>query len=71
MPYAALTGAQAMLCTRTARDTAARLAGRMTYLELNTDPAYMNEYTAALFLPHTDLDRFPTVQARRATQRRN
>ena len=27
----------------------------MTYVELNTDPAYMSQYTAALFLPHTDL----------------
>lgn len=37
------------------------LARRMTYLELNTNPAYMDQYTAALFLPHTDLQRFPSV----------
>ena len=36
----------------------------MTYLDLNADPAYMDEYTAALFLPHTDMNRFPTVRAR-------
>ena len=29
-------------------------ARRMTYLELSTTPAYMDQYTAALFLPHTD-----------------
>ncbi len=37
------------------------LSRRMTYLELNTNPGYMDQYTGALFLPHTDLTRFPTV----------
>jgi hypothetical protein len=40
------------------------LARRMTYLALNTDPAYMEQYTGALFLPHTDPARFPSVRAR-------
>jgi uncharacterized 2Fe-2S/4Fe-4S cluster protein (DUF4445 family) len=40
------------------------LARRMTYLELNTDPAYMEQYTGALFLPHTDLASFPSVRNR-------
>jgi hypothetical protein len=35
---------------------------------LNVDPTYMSEYTAALFLPHTDLARFPTVQLARAAR---
>jgi hypothetical protein len=34
----------------------------MTYIELSTDPSYMDQYTAALFLPHTDATRFPTVR---------
>ena len=59
---AALTGARAILCERAARANVNRLADRMTYLELNADPAYMSEYTAALFLPHTDIDRFPSVR---------
>ncbi len=58
-----LAGARAMLCGAAARRDAARLADRITYQELNVDPAYMSEYTAALFLPHTDLGRFPTVMA--------
>jgi uncharacterized 2Fe-2S/4Fe-4S cluster protein (DUF4445 family) len=45
------------------------IARRITYLELNVDPLYMSEYTAALFLPHTDIDRFPTAKA--AAGRRN
>jgi uncharacterized 2Fe-2S/4Fe-4S cluster protein (DUF4445 family) len=37
------------------------LARRMTYVELSTDQEYMDQYTAALFLPHTDLGLFPSV----------
>ena len=33
----------------------------MTYIELSTDPSYMDQYTAALFLPHTDLTLFPSL----------
>ena len=58
-----LAGAQRMLCEAAARRKVIEIADRMTYLELNVDPTYMNEYTAAMFLPHTDLDRFPTVKA--------
>ncbi|MBU0618292.1 MAG: DUF4445 domain-containing protein [Planctomycetes bacterium] len=64
----AVAGAQRMLCRSAAREDVVRLADRMTYLELNADPAYMSEYTAALFLPHTDLDRFPTVRSRVGTR---
>jgi len=38
------------------------IARKMTYLELNADPGYMNEYTGALFLPHTQIDLFPSVR---------
>jgi uncharacterized 2Fe-2S/4Fe-4S cluster protein (DUF4445 family) len=37
------------------------LARRMTNIELSADPAYMEHYTGALFLPHTDLSAFPSV----------
>lgn len=38
------------------------LADKMTYIELNTEPTYMNEYTGALFLPHTEMKLFPSVK---------
>ena len=38
-----------------------RLARSMTYVELSAEPGYMDEYTGALFLPHTDLERFPSA----------
>lgn len=37
------------------------IARSMTYLELSVYPTYMEEYVAAMFLPHTDLDAFPNV----------
>lgn len=40
------------------------LAARMTCIELSTEPNYMEQYTGALFLPHTDPARFPSVHAK-------
>ncbi|MDQ5985773.1 MAG: Na(+)-translocating NADH-quinone reductase subunit F [Syntrophus sp. SKADARSKE-3] len=37
------------------------VARRMTYLELTTTSAYMDQYTAALFLPHTDPASFNSI----------
>jgi hypothetical protein len=33
----------------------------MTYIELSADNAFFNAFTAALFLPHTEINRFPSV----------
>jgi len=35
------------------------MAKRMTYMELSSDPSYMDQYTGALFLPHTNSELFP------------
>jgi uncharacterized 2Fe-2S/4Fe-4S cluster protein (DUF4445 family) len=34
---------------------------KMTYLELSADNRFMQEFTSALFLPHTDTTAFPSV----------
>ena len=31
-------------------------------MELIADNSFMNEYTSTLFLPHTDIDTFPSVK---------
>ena len=56
-----LTGSRLALLSYDAMVKAREIARRMTYIELSTEPAFMNEYTGALFLPHTDIARFPTV----------
>ncbi len=37
------------------------IASRMTYFELSTHPAFMDQFVSACFLPHTDTEKFPSV----------
>jgi len=55
-------GAEMILLSREAQQATEIIASRMTYIELSTDPKFMNDYTSALFLPHTDIERFPSVR---------
>jgi uncharacterized 2Fe-2S/4Fe-4S cluster protein (DUF4445 family) len=59
-----LIGSYMTLVSGDHRKKQRELSKRMTYCELNTDPAYMDQYTAALFIPHTDINQFPSVKLR-------
>ncbi len=59
----AVQGAYLALLSRNARERIRNIAARMTYIELSADNTFYEAFTSALFLPHTDLSRFPTVQA--------
>lgn len=63
---AALTGAYMALLSREHRQKLAEIAAKMTYLDLSSDPHYMDNYLQAMFLPHTDLAQFPSVAKRLA-----
>jgi uncharacterized 2Fe-2S/4Fe-4S cluster protein (DUF4445 family) len=39
-----------------------QIRDRVTYLELNVNQEFMNRFSAAKFLPHTDRSRFPSVK---------
>jgi uncharacterized 2Fe-2S/4Fe-4S cluster protein (DUF4445 family) len=52
---------QSLLC-RDHRARVAEIASKMTYLELSADNSFMDSFTSALFLPHTDLESFPSVK---------
>ena len=56
-------GAFATLLCVNVRHEVEEVASKMTYLELSADNTFMDEYTSALFLPHTDLTGFPSVHA--------
>ncbi|MBN1757754.1 MAG: DUF4445 domain-containing protein [Chitinispirillaceae bacterium] len=56
-----LAGATRLLLSRESRDSIADLPDRMTYIDLSSESGYMDAYTAALFLPHTELERFPSA----------
>jgi uncharacterized 2Fe-2S/4Fe-4S cluster protein (DUF4445 family) len=54
-------GAKTVLLSRKALETAEKIAQSMTYFDLMSHPGYMDEFTRARFLPHTDLSLFPSV----------
>jgi uncharacterized 2Fe-2S/4Fe-4S cluster protein (DUF4445 family) len=54
-----MQGAYMTLVSQKHRQLEAELARKITYIDLSTEPDYMNQYTAALFLPHTDARLFP------------
>jgi uncharacterized 2Fe-2S/4Fe-4S cluster protein (DUF4445 family) len=57
----AVAGARLALLNRSARRRMEELSRRMTNFELSVTPGYMEKYVSGLFLPHTDLRRFPSV----------
>jgi uncharacterized 2Fe-2S/4Fe-4S cluster protein (DUF4445 family) len=56
-------GAYLALLDSDARARITDIANRMTYIELSADNTFYDAFTSALFLPHTDMARFPTVAA--------
>ena len=56
-------GAYMALLDREARQRIAEIARSMTYLELSADNSFYDQFTSALFLPHTDITLFPSVAA--------
>lgn len=44
------------------REQIENIASRMTYIELSADNTFYEAFTSALFLPHTDVNKFPSVK---------
>lgn len=59
----ALTGAKMALISVEARQTAETISKRTRYLELATDPAFQQEFADAMFIPHRDINRFPSAKS--------
>lgn len=58
---ASVTGAYMTLVSEPHRQKQRELAEKLTYLDLSVEPGYMDQYTAAIFLPHTDAELFKNV----------
>ena len=58
----AVLGAYYALLDHEAQRRICEIAGRMTYIELSADNSFYEAFTSALFLPHTEAGRFPSVQ---------
>lgn len=57
-----LMGCYLTLMSEDARHKLEQIANHMTYVELSVDPLYMDQFVSACFLPHTDIEKFPTVK---------
>jgi uncharacterized 2Fe-2S/4Fe-4S cluster protein (DUF4445 family) len=54
-------GAFYSLVSRPMRREVIEIAKKMTYLELSADNTFYDQFMSALFLPHTDINSFPSV----------
>lgn len=61
-----LEGAGMALVSARAVKDVFRIRDRITYLELNVNQEFMNLFSAAKFLPHTDRALFPSIKVRRS-----
>ena len=59
-----LMGAKMSSLTNRIRKDVVEVTKRMTNFELSETLSFMNNYVAALFLPHTDMEQFPKLKAR-------
>jgi uncharacterized 2Fe-2S/4Fe-4S cluster protein (DUF4445 family) len=58
----AVAGARFVLLSQKKYEEAKKIVQNMTYIDLSTNNNFFNEFTAALFLPHTNIDLFPSVK---------
>ena len=58
-----ILGAYHALLNKTERERIEEIASRMTYIELSADNSFYEAFMSALFLPHTELALFPSVEA--------
>jgi uncharacterized 2Fe-2S/4Fe-4S cluster protein (DUF4445 family) len=59
----AIRGAYMALLRRDVRSHLTEVTSMMTYVELSADNSFYDAFTSALFLPHTDVALFPSVEA--------
>jgi len=57
-------GAYMALLSDAHRKTAKEVCSAMTYLDFSTNTSFMDEFTSALFLPHTNMEQFPSIMKR-------
>lgn len=56
-----LLGGRYILLSKKAWETAGNIVDSSIYFELSQESGYMNEYSSSLFLPHTHLNKFPSI----------
>jgi len=56
-----LSGAESILIDGEARKRGQQVVKKITYIELNVNQEFMNRFSGAKFIPHTDRNLFPSV----------
>jgi uncharacterized 2Fe-2S/4Fe-4S cluster protein (DUF4445 family) len=56
-----IAGAYMALLSGDYRQEARRISNDMTYVDFSSNSRYMDEFTSALFLPHTNMEMFPSA----------
>ena len=59
-----LMGARMSSLTNRIRKDVVEVTKKMTNFELSETASFMDNYVAALFLPHTDINQFPKLKQR-------
>ena len=59
---AAGSGARMALISKELRHIAASVSRKVDYVELALEPDFQTQFTSAMFFPHRDLERFPSVK---------
>ena len=59
----AIAGAKMALLSEDARRKANAISRKIRYLELAADPSFKEEFLKATFIPHKDLNRFPSIRS--------
>jgi len=57
-----LTGARTVLLSGDMKERAAEINKKLTYVELSVNKDFFDEFSSASFIPHTELERFPSVK---------
>jgi len=57
-----IAGAYMALLSDDYRKEARNISNNMTYIDFSSNSKFMDEFTSALFLPHTNMDAFPSVK---------
>lgn len=61
MGNTSVRGAYRAILSREERERVGEVGEMMTYLELSADNTFFDEFNAAMFLPHTDVSKFPSM----------
>ena len=60
----ALGGARMVLLSKSMQNKAEEVVANMTHIELSVNSMFFKEFTSALFIPHTEIDQFPSIVGR-------